>query len=211
LRKAVRKNIEGSLKTYAPSTAPQLVKSIRTQATNTKKEMKGVKEKKVFAPVSEKRFLIKTGPHTKFVDLNTGHSKISIAPKAPQLQAMINAQVQHQQKRQADETHSRATLNAMVNPDEEAGTDTNTAPWQPSVNPQTIMSAELGTLTESANELPSSTVADPTPAQPQPPTPQDLSIAELDVPVDVMNSLPPNRVVSKTFNVAIRELPTQQV
>jgi hypothetical protein len=130
LRKAVRKNIEGSLKSYAPNAASELIKSIRTQAKNTKKEIKGTSGTKALAPVSEKRLVIKTGTNTKFVDLNTGYNKKSIAPKAPQLQAMATAQGQHQSKRQADEVHSAATLNAMVNPDGQDDDETNAMPMQ---------------------------------------------------------------------------------
>jgi len=118
LRKAVRKNVEESLKIYAPTAAGALTKSVRAKAASTKKEIKGVKGKKVLAPVSEKRLIQLTGTNgARFIDLNTEFNKLSIAPEPTALNAMATAQSQHQAKRQADEAHSKTILLSMVNPD----------------------------------------------------------------------------------------------
>jgi hypothetical protein len=182
LRKAVRKNIEQSLKVYAPSIAPEMVKSIRAHAKNTKKEIKGVDGKKVLAPVSEKRLVTRTGTNTKFVDLNTGFNKQSIAPKAPQLQAMSTAQDEHQSKRQADELHSTATLDAMVNPDGEADDEVSDAPAQ----------------------------SQPPTPQGLSPIDHDVPIGYA-VPTTPISELPSNIAAPKIFDVTVTELPSHEV
>jgi len=150
LRKAVRKSVEESLKVYAPTVANTLTKSIRAKAESTKKEIKGVKGKKVLAPVSEKRLIQMTGTNgARFIDLNTEVNKLSIAPEPTVLNAMTAAQSQHLSKRQADEAHSKATLQSMVNPegspeDGEEDDDIGSGPTQPMPpNPPSAPPVEL--------------------------------------------------------------------